>query len=349
MNVRKKLLGLGCASLLLFSLTACDLVGQEPIPTQLEPMLSGRTEAEETAAAPAETAPAAEEEQTEQAEPAEETQTAPPEETAGGGEAEPEPEDAPEQETGSEPGEEAGEAGETGSEAEPPEPDPNAVTPPPSAGVAAFELSGPAMLGETADQGQDYVDRMIFLGDSTTYGMKYYAVLSGGKNTQQVWTPSNGTLTLSYQGFASIVYPPDGSEIPIRDAVRRALPEYMVITLGVNGISFMDEQAFKSEYRSLVTDIQSISPDTKIILQSIFPVASNYEYLSSINNDKISAANQWVLDIAEECGVRYLNTASVLVGEDGWLPQNLQNGDGLHLNEIGFGIVLAYIRTHGYQ
>ena len=204
------------------------------------------------------------------------------------------------------------------------------------------------VLGETADMGQEYLDSIIFLGDSTTYGMKYYGVLSGGKDTQQVWTPSSGTLTLSYQGFATIVYPPTGEEIPIREAVERTKPAMMVITLGVNGVSFMDEDYFKSEYTSLVSDIKAISPDTRIILQSIFPVASTYEYLSSINNTNITEANKWVLAVAEETGCRYLDTTSVLVGEDGWLPQEYQNGDGLHLNEVSFGIVTNYIRTHGW-
>ncbi len=204
------------------------------------------------------------------------------------------------------------------------------------------------VLAETEDMGQEYLDKIIFLGDSTTYGMKYYGVLSGGKDTQQVWTPSSGTLTLSYQGFATIVYPPTGEEIPIRDAVERTKPEMMVITLGVNGVSFMDEDYFKSEYSSLVNDIKAISPDTKIILQSIFPVASTYEYLSSINNTNITEANKWVLAVAEETGCRYLDTTSVLAGEGGWLPQEYQNGDGLHLNEVSFGIVTNYIRTHGW-
>ena len=205
------------------------------------------------------------------------------------------------------------------------------------------------VLRETEDMGQEYLDKIIFLGDSTTYGLKYYAVLSGGKETQQVWTPSSGTLTLSYQGFATIVYPPTGEEIPIREAVERTKPEMMVITLGVNGVSFMDEDYFKSEYTSLVTDIQAISPDTKIILQSIFPVASTYEYLSSINNDNITRANGWVLEVAEQTGCHYLDTTSVLAGPDGWLPAEYQNGDGLHLNEVSFGIVTNYIRTHGWK
>ncbi len=205
------------------------------------------------------------------------------------------------------------------------------------------------VLQETEDMGQEYLDKIIFLGDSTTYGLKYYAALSGGKDTQQVWTPSSGTLTLSYQGFATIVYPPTGEEIPIRDAVERTKPEMMIITLGVNGVSFMDEDYFKSEYTALVTDIQAISPDTKIILQSIFPVASTYEYLSSINNENITRANGWVLEVAEQTGCHYLDTTSVLAGPDGWLPAEYQNGDGLHLNEVSFGIVTNYIRTHGWK
>lgn len=215
--------------------------------------------------------------------------------------------------------------------------------------TVSAEATGSAVLKETSDYGQEYIDKMVFLGDSTTYGMKYYAVLKDGKNTNQVWTPSNGTLTLSYQSFATIVYPDEGTEITIREALQKKQPEYFVITLGVNGVSFMDEDYFKSEYSSLVADTQSICPNTKIILQSIFPVATNYEYLKSINNNNITAANGWIQSIAETYGVRYLDTASVLRGDDGWLKQEYQNGDGLHLNETGFNKVLSYIRTHGYQ
>lgn len=206
-----------------------------------------------------------------------------------------------------------------------------------------------ARLGETADAGAEYLDKLIFLGDSTTYGLKAYQMLSGGTETKQVWTPSSGTLTLSYQSIATIVYPETGEEIPITDAVERKKPEYMVLTLGVNGVSFMDEENFVREYTSLVTRIQETSPDTKIILNSIYPVAASYPYQGDINNDKIRAANVWVEQVAEDTGVRFLNTFEVLVGADGNLPEEYQNGDGIHMNTTGFNIILDYIKTHAYQ
>ena len=218
-----------------------------------------------------------------------------------------------------------------------------------SAAASAQPVSGSAVLTETADMGQDYIDKITFLGDSTTYGLRYYAMLNGGKNTTQVWTPSSGTLTLSQQSFALIVYPEDNTEITILEAVARKKPEMMVITLGVNGVSFMDEDYFKSEYTSLIEGIQSTSPNTTILLQSIFPVARSYKLLNSINNEKITRANGWILDIAKETGVRYLDTQSVLKDSEGWLPEEYQNGDGLHLNPTSFALVLDYIRCHGYQ
>ncbi len=251
---------------------------------------------------------------------------------------EPVPETTPEPEEPAQPTEE-------------PSPEPAVTAPtarPNPGGYAQIDLSSPAILPETGDMGQEYLDQIIFLGDSTTYGMKYYGVLSGGKDTKQVWTPESGTLTLSYQGFATIVYPDDGSELTIREAVEKKKPAMMVITLGVNGVSFMGREDFISEYTDLVTDIMDLSPDTKVIIQSIFPVASHYEYLGSINNEKICLANTWLLEVAENTGARYLDTISVLMGDDGWLPDAYQNGDGLHLNTESFNLVLNYIRTHGW-
>lgn len=272
---------------------------------------------EETASPPAETAPAPSPEQTEEPTPE------PPEET---------PEETPEA---------------TPEPTEEPTPEPTPEFPLPE-GYTALNLSSSAILAETEDMGQEYLDKIIFLGDSTTYGMKYYGMLSGGKDTLQVWTPTSGTLTLSYQSFAAILYPDDGTEITIREAVEKKKPEMMVITLGVNGVSFMEREDFLREYTDLVTDIMELSPDTKVIIQSIFPVSADYEYIGSINNAKITRANSWLLEVAENTGARYLNTISVLMDETGFLPSAYNNGDGLHLNADSFAIVLNYIRTHGW-
>jgi lysophospholipase L1-like esterase len=218
-------------------------------------------------------------------------------------------------------------------------------TPEPTVPAAA---SSSAELTETADAGQAYIDKLTFLGDSTTYGLKHYGVLTDGENTLQVWTPASGTLTLSNQSFATIVYPDTGEEITIVDAVTRKQPEYLVITLGVNGVSFMDETYFTSEYTALVQSIQEASPNTKIICNSIYPVTADYPNLESIDNEKITAANGWIQSVAEATGVKYCDSAQVITGTDGFLIPDYCNGDGIHLNSAGFLKILDYLRTHAY-
>lgn len=229
---------------------------------------------------------------------------------------------------------------------------PDDTTTAPPDGTSSIQVGvtvSPARLEQTEDYGQEYLDKIIFVGDSTTYGMKHYGVLSGGKNTKQVWVPESGTYSLNaLVATYKIVYPETGEEMTVAQAAAVAKPEYMVITLGINyGVPYCGETEFKKYYRMLLDDITAASPETKIILQSIYPVATNNE-LKDITNDKIDLANTWVEQLAEEYGLKYLDTNSALKGEDGYLPMNHQNGDGLHLMPSGFDVVLNYIRTHGY-
>jgi lysophospholipase L1-like esterase len=228
-----------------------------------------------------------------------------------------------------------------------PPPQDTPVQAPPSQNPTDYSAIAPkALLAKTEDAGQEYIDNIIFVGDSTTYGLKPYKMLKDGKETKQVWTPKSGTLTLSYATISKIVYPDDGSEITIAEAAKLKQPKMMVLTLGVNGVSFMEESFFKAEYSKLIALIKEASPETIIILQSIFPVAKNYTSLSQINNTKISAANKWIAAVAESEGVYFLDTYSALVNAEGWLPDEYQNGDGIHLNSAGFTVELNNIRTH---
>ncbi len=205
-------------------------------------------------------------------------------------------------------------------------------------------------LAETEDMGREYLDKFVFLGDSTTYGLGYY--YSHGCTDlvppEQIWTPANGTLTLDQWNYVSIVYPQTGEEMKLVDLLELTKPEYICVTLGVNGVSFMEESYFKQSYASLVKKIQEVSPSTTIVLNSIYPVTVGYEAKKNgINNLKIEAANLWVHDVAKDCGVHYLDSASVLMNESRVLPDDYTNGDGLHLNGESFRLVIEYLRTHG--
>ena len=222
-------------------------------------------------------------------------------------------------------------------------------TPEPTPSPTPEPTPPPTLLGETEDMGQEYQDAIVFYGDSNTNGLRLQELLPGGYNTTQVWTPMSGTLTLNRWSVDKIVYPETWEEMSVTEAMALKRPEYLIVNLGENGVSFMDEEYFKEEYTALVRALGEACPETKIMCASLFPVAESYPYQGDINNDKLAAASAWIYEIAEAEGLRYIDLAAAVRGEDGSLPEGLHIGDGYHLNSEAHGLVLDYIRTHAYR
>jgi len=213
---------------------------------------------------------------------------------------------------------------------------------PPTSDVQQPPVADPE-LGPTEDMGQEYIDKIYFLGDSTTHGLAYYGLIP----EERVWTPQNGTLSIFRWNVDQIYLTDEGTTMFMTDALAAKKPEYLLVTLGVNGVGALGQEDFIRYYSEMVDALKAASPETKIILNSIYPVGRGYAE-PSINNEGIDAANSWIKGIAGEKGVRYLNSASSIKDEEGYLPEGADNGDKLHPNAETYGTILNYIRTHGY-
>lgn len=196
------------------------------------------------------------------------------------------------------------------------------------------------------DGGSEYQDSLYFLGDSLTAHLAAREVLSGGRNTRQVIAPRLGMLNLNSQiTSAKVVLPTDGREVTAAEAVEILRPPVLIVTLGTDwGVSYLERDDFKYCYSKLISALKSASPRTKIILQSIFPVTSDCRVL---DNQKIDRANLWVKELAEEHGLKYLDTQSILKDSEGNLRRELCNSeDGIHLTREAYIRILSYIRCH---
>ena len=86
----------------------------------------------------------------------------------------------------------------------------------------------------TKDMGEEYIKDIIFLGESTTYGLWHYGVLPNGKGTTNVWTGAtvqngniccSGTLSLSPSvSQTKLFYPDTGEALTITEALLRKQP-----------------------------------------------------------------------------------------------------------------------------
>ena len=204
------------------------------------------------------------------------------------------------------------------------------------------------VLPETPDAGLSYQDSLTFLGDSLTAHLVSRGVLSGGRDTTQVWRTASGMLNLNSEITGARIRDPYGGEsLTVAEAAAKYKPSVLIVTLGTDwGVSYLGEKDFKRAYRKLIRAVRESSPDTVVILQSIYPVA---ETCTVLTNAQIDRANGWVVELAETEGCAYLDTCRVLKDESGALAARYcDSSDGIHLNRAAYEVILAYIRTHAY-
>ena len=182
---------------------------------------------------------------------------------------------------------------------------------------------------------------LTFLGDSITAHM----ISRADVERAQVWATKERYLNLDSRiTYAKIVAPDTGKEERIAEVAARLKPSHLVITLGVDyGVYYYrnDLSLFAKYYEKLLNEISVVSPDTKILLQSIFPVTAGCK---TITNEMIDNANTVIREIAQRRSLTYLDTQSVLRDADGFLKKEFCfSEDGIHLTRAAYSEILAYI------
>lgn len=210
-------------------------------------------------------------------------------------------------------------------------------------------LSNLITLGETPDAGQEYIDRLTFLCDSSFIGVRDYGLLSGGTSTDQVWGTDSGSMFVSSLSTASIVLPPDGSTMSIADAAMVRQPEILVVVVGQDGLNAVDETGFKTAYASMLNSIQSASGKTKIVCCSISSVTSNYSGADGLTTIMISDANDWIREVCASMNITFCDAGKAVGDGTGSVEAGYLSSNGKTLNSSGINTVLSYLRTHAVQ
>ncbi len=209
------------------------------------------------------------------------------------------------------------------------------------------KIDSPAALAQTDPASGDYVNGMYFLGDSALKLLNEETLLAGPEKEQQVWCPESGVMDMNTLSSVTFVSPVTGNNAPFGDIAFVNRPETMILLPSTDNANLITQTSFKAALKAVVESIQAESPETKIIFSSLTPVARSYQY-EDITFEVINRVNQWIAEAAEENGVKYLDAAFELAGTDGFLPENFQNGDGMHLSADGLKAWFDCVRTHVY-
>lgn len=201
-------------------------------------------------------------------------------------------------------------------------------------------------LSETVDAGQEYIDSLVFLCDSTVIGLRDYGILNGGTATAQVWATPSGVMSVRDMAESKIVYPNDGSIISAANAAMIVQPKILVISMGNDGIGGIDQFEFIPLYESLIRGIWANSPGTYIVCLPLSSVTVDYAGNDGATAAKCMEANTWIQTVCEETGAYYCDAMSAVQDTSGLLLQEFASANGKTLNSTGLSQILQYLRYH---
>lgn len=123
-------------------------------------------------------------------------------------------------------------------------------------------------------------------------------------------------------------------------------PEVVIMTLGTNGVSAMDKDYFIEQYKIFINSIIKVSPNTRLIIQSIPPVPIERDIQKKVlNNDKINKYNYYIAEMCSKLNIEFLFSANSMKDEQGGCKEGYCTTD-LHPTKEGNNELYKYAMNH---
>lgn len=197
-------------------------------------------------------------------------------------------------------------------------------------------------LKKTKNYGNEYFNKITMVGDSNIMNM----YLNGYLNGLRAWAipclhaESMHSIEINLYGL--------GIKMKLLDAVEKYKPETMILNFGTFSTTWISEETFIEKANAMIEQIKEKSPDTKIILISIYPIKKG-DNINKFQQDIINKYNFLILEMADKYGLKYLDVQEVLKSNDGYGKEEYFVDDKFHLTLLGHSTVKECIKTHALE
>lgn len=179
----------------------------------------------------------------------------------------------------------------------------------------------------------------VFIGDSITHGADFKDYFDD--------------LIVLNKGISGDVT--DGIIKRLDDDIFSFNPSKVFILIGINDIgSNIDNEKIIKNINTIIKEIQNNCPNTKIYLESIYPINNtnnkkiNKKYFKYRNNKDVVDINNKLVELAKNDNVIYIDIYSHLIDDKGNLKLSLTY-EGLHLNKDGYKVVFKVLKPYVYN
>lgn len=195
-------------------------------------------------------------------------------------------------------------------------------------------------------------DDVVMIGDSVSLKLKNFVVQQrktepGFFGTAQFLTSGSlGSGNALWEVSSQSVHPVfQGTKMPLDQSVPLTGAKTAYLMLGVNDVAVYGVEGSVENYQTLLDSIQAAVPGIRFCVQSATPICRGAE-VGALNNETLALYNEKLAEMCESRGIRFLDVASVLRDEEGFLPREYcsdPDGMGIHLTDKACRLWLGFL------
>ena len=186
---------------------------------------------------------------------------------------------------------------------------------------------------------ESYFDKVLFVGDSRTDGLKMYGRLGSADYF------ANAGMSV-FNLFDKVVGDQNFAAQSLRQLLEAKEYQVIYLMLGINEVGY-PYSSLEKKYASVVRQIRELAPGTPLVLQGNLGVTrTKAEKQTYFSPESVNALNGLIASLADGKTVFYLPPADIFSDEAGYLKSEI-TGDGVHPYAAEYPNWAAWLKNHG--
>lgn len=185
-----------------------------------------------------------------------------------------------------------------------------------------------------------FYDDCIFFGDSICRALSVYNDLVDPERVAAV----GGGAARNLNEFTFKLHDIDYT---VTSAAAAYQPDMAFLWMGMNDINMTDKETYAANLEGLAREINEVTPESSIIIIGMTPTTASHEWGANPTIIEYNAAAEEMVSDSE-LPLYFIDVGDVVSDENGYLLDDCDGGDGMHLTQLAYYRILSKINSELY-
>ena len=198
---------------------------------------------------------------------------------------------------------------------------------------------------QTARVDSAFFDDAVFVGDSVTLKLSYYATSSGKLGKAQFLT--RGSYGVAHAVSDTMLLTYQGKDMAVEEAIKATGASKVFLMMGMNDIGLYGIDTTIENWGKLIDRIEANCPDVTVYIQSMTPIWTGGEK-GDLNNTNMDIYNEKLKAFATSNGIEFIDVAPYMKDATGGMATRYCSDEYVHVTDLGAAAWIRVLKAYDY-